>query len=98
MWGELRESSPSPDIVSEGRIVTAGSLADQGKLGDAIKLLETAPPVRGRVAERHLRTWYALADLYERSGENSKSRALFQRIVNHEVEFADAVDRLRALG
>ena len=98
LWAELRESSPSPDVVSEGRIVAAGSLADQGKLREAIKLLEAGPPVRGRVAERHLRTWYALADLYERSGELSKSRSLFRRVVEHEAEFADAADRLRALG
>lgn len=98
LWADLREASPSPDIVAEGRIVTAGSLADQGKLGEAIKLLETSPPVRGRVAERHLRTWYALADLYERSGELSKSRALFGRIVQQDADFADASDRLYALG
>jgi tetratricopeptide (TPR) repeat protein len=98
LWAELREASPSPDIVSEGRIVAAGSLADQGKLGEAVKLLESAPPVRGRVAERHMRTWYALADLYERSGELSKSRQLFRRVVQHDADFADASARLHALG
>jgi hypothetical protein len=45
-----------------------------------------------------MRTWYALADLFERSGELSKSRALFQRVVQHDAEFADAADRLRGLG
>jgi tetratricopeptide (TPR) repeat protein len=98
LWTELREASPSPEIVAEGRIVAAGSLADQGKLKDAVALLESAPPVRGRVAERHMRTWYALADLYERSGELSKSRSLFRRVVQHEADFSDAVDRLRARG
>ncbi len=98
LWGELRESSPSPEIVAEGRIVTAGSLGDQGMLGEAILLLETAPPVRGRVAERHMRTWYALADLYERSGELAKSRALFRRVQQHDADFADVPDRLRGLG
>lgn len=98
LWTELREESPSPDIVAEGRIVMAGSLGDQGKLAEAIKLLESAPPPRGRVAERHLRTWYALADLYERSGELSKSRSLFRRVVQQDADFADAADRLHALG
>jgi tetratricopeptide (TPR) repeat protein len=98
LWAELREASPSPEAVSEGRIVMAGSLGDQGKLEEAVKLLESAPPVRGRVAERHMRTWYALADLYERSGELSKSRSLFRRVVQHDADFADAADRLRALG
>jgi tetratricopeptide (TPR) repeat protein len=98
LWTELRETSPSPDIVAEGRIVAAGSLADQGNLADGIKLLETAPPVRGRVAERHLRTWFALADLYERSGELSKSRSLFQRVHKADPEFVDVAQRLHGLG
>ncbi len=98
LWTDLRETSPSPEIVAEGRIVAAGSLGDQGKLSEGIKLLETAPPVRGRVAERHLRTWFALADLYERSGELSKSRALFQRIYKTDPDFVDVADRLHGLG
>ena len=98
MWQELRETSPTPEIVAEGRIVAAGSLADQGKLQDAIKLLESAPPVRGRIAERHLRTWFALADLYERSGELSKSRALFPRIAKADPDFVDVTQRLHGLG
>lgn len=98
LWADLKESSPTPDIVAEGRIVTAGSLADQGKLPEAIALLEASPPVRGRVAERHLRTWFALADLYERSGELSKSRALFQRVQAADPEFVDVAERLHGLG
>ncbi len=98
LWAELRETSPSPEIVSEGRIVAAGSLGDQGKLSEGIKLLESAPPVRGRVAERHLRTWFALADLYERSGELSKSRSLFQRIYKTDPDFVDVAQRLHGLG
>jgi tetratricopeptide (TPR) repeat protein len=98
LWAELKESSPAPDIVAEGRIVMAGSLADQRKLPEAIKLLEQSPPVRGRVSDRHLRIWYALADLYERSGELSKSRALFQRVLQADPDFVDVADRLRGLG
>jgi tetratricopeptide (TPR) repeat protein len=98
LWAELRESSPAPDIVAEGRIVMAGSLADQGNLDEAIKLLEGAPPVRGRVQDRHLRTWFALADLYERSGELAKARATFRRVRKEDPEFVDVGDRLRALG
>ena len=39
LWEELRESSPSGALVAEGRIVTAGSLADRGDLGGAVRLL-----------------------------------------------------------
>ncbi len=40
LWEELRAASPSAALVAEGRIVYAGSLADQGKLEDAIAVLE----------------------------------------------------------
>ena len=40
LWTELRESSPAPELVNEGRIVAAGALADQDRLADAIALLE----------------------------------------------------------
>lgn len=96
LWDELREASPSAELVAEGRIVAAGSLADRGRLADAIRLLESAP--RGRKArEHHLRTAYALADLRERAGDVSRARELFAWIVGVEADFADAGDRLAAL-
>ncbi len=98
LWEDVRSASPSPDVVAEGRIVAAGALADQGNLAAAIKLLEAAPHVRGRVTERHLRTWFALADLYERSGELSKSRTLFRRVQQNDAEFIDVAARLHSLG
>ena len=36
LWAELREASPSAALVTEGRIVAAGALADQGDLQGAI--------------------------------------------------------------
>ena len=38
LWEELREASPSAEVVAEGRIVMAGSLADRGDLAAGIKL------------------------------------------------------------
>ena len=51
LWEELAASSPSAALVSEGRIVMAGSLADRGRLRDAVAMLERrgaqrAAPVR----------------------------------------------------
>lgn len=96
LWEELREASPSAELVTEGRIVAAGSLADRGRLADAIRLLESAP--RGKKArEHHLRTAYALADLRERAGDVSRARELFAWIVGVDADFADARRRLSAL-
>ena len=51
LWEDLRATSPSAALVAEGRIVYAGSLADQGRLADAIAVLEAAkapgPPAPG---------------------------------------------------
>jgi tetratricopeptide (TPR) repeat protein len=97
LWEELREASPRADLVSEGRIVAAGALADQGDVRAAIRLLRKgADP--GRPKWFHLRVWYALADLYERAGDVPRARALFRRILDREPAFADVVERLDALG
>jgi tetratricopeptide (TPR) repeat protein len=98
VWDELREASPSADLVAEGRIVMAGSLADQGKLTDAIALLEKARTDTKRPRPHHLRLWYATADLYEKAGETPRARELFRRVFAADPELYDTSDRLRAIG
>lgn len=99
LWDELREASPGAALVTEGRIVAAGALADQGDIDGAIQLLERGPlrPSRG-AALHHARLWYALADLYERAGDAPKARELFGRVVAVEPGLADAAERLAGLG
>jgi hypothetical protein len=99
LWEELREASPGAALVTEGRIVAAGALADQGDVSGAIKLLEKGPvrPTRA-AALHHARLWYALADLYERAGDAPRARELFGRVVATEPGLADAAERLAALG
>ncbi|MDQ4090895.1 MAG: tetratricopeptide repeat protein, partial [Actinomycetota bacterium] len=99
LWDELREASPGAALVTEGRIVAAGALADQGDVDGAIKLLEKGPVRPNRIpALHHARLWYALADLYERAGDAPKARELFARVVAVEPGLADAAERLAALG
>jgi tetratricopeptide (TPR) repeat protein len=99
LWDELRRASPGPELVTEGRIVMAGSLADRGELAKAIALLERGPVApRRRPAQHHLRLWYALADLYERAGDAPRARQLFTRIAAVDPDLADTADRLHALG
>lgn len=97
LWNDLREASPSGDLVAEGRIVAAGSRADQGDLTGAINLLEKALRRVNRPQERHLRQWYALADLYERAGDLPKARDLFNRVASADPDAFDVKARLRAL-
>lgn len=98
LWDELRAASPAPDLVVEGRIVMAGSLADRGELGAAIALMEKAPKAPRSPQVHHLRAGYVLADLYERAGDAARARELFRWVVDHEPDFADAPERLHALG
>ena len=99
LWDELREASPGAALVTEGRIVAAGALADQGDVDGAIKLLEKGPVRPNRTsALHHARLWYALADLYERAGELPRARELFRSILRHEHDFVDVPERLAALG
>lgn len=97
LWQDLREASPSGDLVAEGRIVAAGSRADQGDLTGAINLLEKALRRVNHPQERHLRQWYALADLYERAGDLPRARDLFNRIASADPEAFDVRSRLRSL-
>jgi tetratricopeptide (TPR) repeat protein len=98
LWDELRAASPGPARMSEGRIVLAGSLADQGKLGPAIALLEKADSSPKKVRDDHLRQWYVLGDLYDRGGDAPRARHQFARIRQVDPTFADVEDRLRTLG
>ena len=97
LWQDLREASPSGDLVAEGRIVAAGCRADQGDLGGGIALLEKALRRVNHPQERHLRQWYALADLYERAGDLPRARDLFNRVASADPESFDVRARVRAL-
>jgi len=98
LWEELRDASPSAELVTEGRIVTAGAYADAGDLQRGIALLAQKGwrlPRRPQV--HHLRRAYALADLYERAGDVPGARDLFERVQRADARFADVGRRLKAL-
>lgn len=98
LWDELRDVSPSASLVTEGRIVVAGSLADRGELPAAIQLLAKGFKLPARYSEFHLARAYALADLYERSGDVPQARELFGRLESLEPGYGDVPQRLDALG
>jgi tetratricopeptide (TPR) repeat protein len=97
LWHELAAASPSAALVTEGRIVAAGALADQGRLPEALDLLGRKAGSVKRPRDHHLRLWYALGDLQERAGNNAEARALFARVATHDPQFADASARRAAL-
>jgi len=100
LWEELRASSPSSDVLAEGRMVLASDLADQRKLNAAVEVLASAGAARNlrHPSERHVRQWYVLADLYERAGDTAHARELFGRVAAADPDLADAAERYAALG
>jgi tetratricopeptide (TPR) repeat protein len=97
---ELLEHEPSAEVLAEGRIVMASTWADQRKYDEAIELLTKAGAAKQlrNPSYRHVRLWYALADVYDRAGDTTAAREMFSRIVIAEPEAYDAVDRLAELG
>ena len=99
VWRDIREASPSHEVMAEGRIVVAGAFADRGDLREAIALLQPAaerPPKKLR--EYNVRQWYVLADLLDRAGDTMGATRWFKQVLAVDSEFADARERLRALG
>lgn len=97
LWDELRRGGPGVDVLIEGRIVLAGALADQGKVREAIELLEQGPVGVRKAKDHHLRLWYALASMYERAGDVPRARQLFGQVLDAAPDFADAAERYDGL-
>ena len=98
LWEELKSASPEPALMAEGRIVAAGALADQGDLAGALRVLERAREIPKKVREHHLRQWYVIGDLFDRSGDVVQARRYFGLVAQQDREFADVVQRLANLG
>jgi len=100
LWAELRHRSPDADVLAEGRIVAAASLAETGDLNGAISLLASAGASKAvrNPSTRHVRQWYVLADLYERAGDLPRAREYFERVHRVDPQAYDVRERLRALG
>lgn len=100
LFDQLRQGSPDAEVLTEGRLVLAGTRADLGDLDGAVSLLVDAGAGRlvRNPADRHLRQWYVLGDLMERSGDLAKARELFLRVQAADPDAYDVPDRLESLG
>jgi tetratricopeptide (TPR) repeat protein len=98
VWAEVREASPTQEVMAEARIVAAGAQADRDDLQGALRTMSRAAQVPRKVRDHHLRQWYVLADLYDRAGDPLEATRWFELVASHDRDFVDVVDRLRALG
>jgi tetratricopeptide (TPR) repeat protein len=99
-FAELEGSEPTAEVLVEGRIVMASTLADQRMYQEAIELLTKAGATKQlrNPSFRHVRLWYALADVFDRAGDTASARELFARVVIAEPDAYDAQSRLTDLG
>ena len=97
-WRELAEASPHPELLAEGRIVMAGSLADRGLLEEAQRTMAKAAGELKRPSEFHLRQWFVIADLYDRQGNVIKARQFYERVAAFDPQFVEVAERLSTLG
>jgi tetratricopeptide (TPR) repeat protein len=97
---ELAESEPTAEVLAEARIVLAATWADQRRYDEAVELLTKAGAAKAlrNPSYRHVRLWYALADVYDRAGDTAAARELFARVVAAEPDAYDAAQRLAELG
>jgi tetratricopeptide (TPR) repeat protein len=100
VYAQLEDAEATADVIAEGRIVMAGALADQRKYQESIELLTRAGALKmlRNPNYRHLRLWYALADVFDRAGDHSSAREMFARVVTADPEAYDAAARLAELG
>jgi tetratricopeptide (TPR) repeat protein len=98
VWTQIKAASPSQEVMAEGRIVMANSLADQGNLEGAIEVMLDGRKAPKRVRDHHLREWYVLGDLYDRMGETITARRWFGALADNSPDYFDVMDRLRGLG
>ncbi len=98
VWRKVKNASPSQEVMTEARIVVAGSLADRGEIRSAISLLTPQGRPPKRLRDHHLRQWYALGDLCDRAGDTIAAHRWFSVVAQQAPEFVDVRDRIRALG
>ena len=89
-------SAPEADRV-EALIVLAGMHADDGDLASARDVLMQGPVAPRALEDHHLRLWYSIADLAERSGRAGDAVEWFSRVEVADADFEDVGDRLRRL-
>ena len=97
-WALLRDVSPSREIVTEGRIVYCGYLADSGEFEKAETLLKQALAREVNPTKlTAIRQKYLLGMLYERQGDIAQAREAYTEILRVDRGAYDIAERLAGL-
>ncbi len=88
----------SEEVRSEAGVVAASALADLGRTEEALAVLRGFAPSSRAARPFDLRIWYVRGDILQRAGRNREAREEFSRVVRHDAQAFDAIERLEALG
>ncbi|MEY2765751.1 MAG: hypothetical protein RL552_656, partial [Actinomycetota bacterium] len=97
LWTEMKEHSPHPAVMAEGRVSAAMSHADRGDVQSAIRIMTHGGEPR-QVQAHHLLEWYVLGDLYDRAGDAVTAKKYFAKVAQHDSKYFDVEVRLAGLG
>jgi tetratricopeptide (TPR) repeat protein len=90
--------APVPvEIRAEAAVVGGSALADMGRYEQALALLRRYDRATTTAHEHDLRIWYVIADVLERAGRRKEAVERFKRIMEHDPDAYDVVERLAAL-
>ncbi len=99
LWNELGQTASAPDVVAEGRIVMAGSLADRGRVREAIAMLSRRRPRTCRTRRSTTCGSGTRSPTWRSGPATCPARwTLFERISRKDAGFADVMERLVSLG
>ncbi len=94
---QVRPTDVEPAIYYEAQIVGAAALADLGQVDKAVERLRKLD-LKPQVAEaHHIRAWYLLGDLLERSGRFTQAREWFEAVDSADPDATDASERIARL-
>jgi tetratricopeptide (TPR) repeat protein len=94
---EAMRSRAPDEIRAEAAVVAGAALADLKRYDEALALLRKFSGGDGGALPHHLRVWYVMADVLERSGRRSEAVDRFRRILAHDPDAYDVAERLAAL-
>ena len=97
LWSELKEASPHPMIMAEGRVSAAMSYADRHDVATAIRIMTHGTEPR-QVQPHHLLEWYVLGDLHDRAGDPVSAKRFFVKVAKEDAKYFDVEARLAGLG
>ena len=97
LWSELKEGSPHPMIMAEGRVSAAMSYADRHDVATAIRIMTHGTEPR-QVQPHHLLEWYVLGDLHDRAGDPVSAKRFFVKVAKEDAKYFDVEARLAGLG